>query len=123
MNVSRTVKFILINANPIDISIEQISLTLSKVTIQLVQMQTLDGIETNIAYKKSYRKDNLIKVSEGKGEKKISSDDLHLKLVIPARHRTILSLTIDGTNDPSFYHETITFRTRYEVDISLISLR
>lgn len=46
------------------------------------------------------------------------SNNLYFKLVIPARHRTIFSLTIDGANDPSFYHETITFKTRYEVKIS-----
>ncbi len=66
MNVSRTVKFILINANPIDISIEQISLTLPKANLQLIQMQTLDGSETKIAFKKTYRKDNIVKVSENR---------------------------------------------------------
>ncbi len=62
MNVSRTVKFLLINANPIDISIEQISLTLPKTTIQLVRMQLINGSETNVPFKISYRKDNIIKV-------------------------------------------------------------
>ncbi len=62
VNVSRTVKFLLINANPIDISIEQISLTLPKTTIQLVRMQLINGSETNVPFKISYRKDNIIKV-------------------------------------------------------------
>jgi hypothetical protein len=62
VNVSRTVKFQLINANPIDISIEQISLTLPKTTIQVIQMQSLNGSETNVPFKASYRKDDIIKV-------------------------------------------------------------
>jgi hypothetical protein len=45
----------------------------------------------------------------------MSFDNHYFKLVIPARHRTIFALTINGTSDPSFYYETITFKTRYEV--------
>jgi hypothetical protein len=62
VNVSRTVRFLLINANPIDISIEQISLTLPKTTIQLVQIQLINGSESNVPFKNSYRKDDIIKV-------------------------------------------------------------
>jgi len=62
VNASRTVKFLLTNANPIDITIEQISLTLPKTTIQLSQMQLINGSEINALFKGSYRKDNIIKV-------------------------------------------------------------
>jgi hypothetical protein len=71
VNVSRTVKFILINANPIDISIEQISFTLPKANLQLLQMQTLDGSETNIAFKRSFRKDTIVKVSTIEDKRRI----------------------------------------------------
>ena len=62
MNVTRTVKFLLINANPIDISIEQISLTLPRTTIKLAQMQLLNGSDTNTPFKGVYRKTDIIKV-------------------------------------------------------------
>jgi hypothetical protein len=62
VNASRTVKFLLTNANPIDITIEQISLTLPKTTIQLSQMQLINGSEINALFKGSYRKDNIMKV-------------------------------------------------------------
>ncbi len=68
MNTVRIVKFLLINANPIDISIEQISLTLPKTNIQLIHIQTLNGNETNVAFKSSYRKDDITKVREVKNQ-------------------------------------------------------
>ncbi len=51
MNEIRTVRFVLVNGNPLDITIEKISMTLPKTTIQLVQMQTLNGTETNVGFK------------------------------------------------------------------------
>jgi len=62
VNVSRTVKFTLSNGNPIDISIEKISMTLPKANIQLTQMQLINGSETNVAYKRLYRNDDIIEV-------------------------------------------------------------
>ncbi len=113
MNIVRIVKFLLINANPIDISIEQISLTLPKTNIQLIQMQTLNGNETNVTFQSSYRKNDITKVREVKNQ---LVTIFFWKLVIPARHRAIFSLMINGASDPSFYHETITFKTSYEVN-------
>jgi hypothetical protein len=68
VNIVRIVKFLLINANPIDISIEQISLTLPKTNIQLIQMQTLNGNETNVTFQSSYRKNDITKVREVKNQ-------------------------------------------------------
>lgn len=66
MNQSRTVEFVVINANPIDISIEQISFTVPKARLHLAQMQRLNGSETNVTYKKTFRKDNIVKVRNNK---------------------------------------------------------
>ncbi|CAF2702202.1 unnamed protein product [Rotaria sp. Silwood2] len=96
VNVSRTVKFILKNANPINISIDKISLTLPKANIRLHQTQLLNGTETKTTWKSSYQNDDIT------------------QLVIPARHQAIFSLTIHGTSEPSFYSEIITFKTRYQ---------
>ena len=62
VNESRIIKFFLINTNPLDISIDKISLTLPKTNIQLSQMQILNGSETTSSYKATYRKDDIIKV-------------------------------------------------------------
>jgi hypothetical protein len=62
VNESRTVKFVLINANPIDITIEKISITLPKTTLQLVQMQSLNGTETKMGFKNINRDDDIIDV-------------------------------------------------------------
>lgn len=62
MNHSRTVEFVVINANPIDISIEQISFTVPKARLQLAQIQRLNGTETDVIVKKTIRKDNIVKV-------------------------------------------------------------
>jgi hypothetical protein len=62
VNESRTVKFVLINANPIDITIEKISITLPKTTLQLVQMQLLNGTETKMGFKNINRDDDIIDV-------------------------------------------------------------
>ncbi|CAF3697659.1 unnamed protein product [Adineta steineri] len=96
VNASRTVKFTLTNINPIDINIEKISLTLPKTTIQLVQMQFINGSESNAVYKRIYHNSDIV------------------ELVIPVRHQAVFSLTISGASDPSLYNEVITFKTRYE---------
>jgi hypothetical protein len=35
--------------------------------------------------------------------------------VIPEQHQAIFLLTIEGTNSPEFYSESITFKTHYQV--------
>lgn len=114
VNHSRTVEFVVINANPINISIDQISFTVPKARLQLAQMQRLNGSETDVIVKKTVRKDNIAKV-RNKNNWICFQTCFSFKLVIPARHRAIFSLTIDGKNDLSFYDETITFKTKYEV--------
>ncbi|CAF3551098.1 unnamed protein product [Rotaria sordida] len=96
VNVSRTVKFMLKNANPVDILIDKISLTLPKANVYLNQMQLLNGSETKVPYKLSYKNDGII------------------ELLIPARHQAMFSLIIHGTSEPSFYDEMITFKTSYQ---------
>jgi hypothetical protein len=59
VNTLRTVTFLLINANPIDISIEKISVSLPSTNIQLTQMQLLNGSETKQIFK-SLSKNNAI---------------------------------------------------------------
>ncbi|CAF4461293.1 unnamed protein product [Rotaria socialis] len=96
VNSSRTVKFILKNTNPIDIPIEKISLTLPKTNIRLIQLQLLNGSETKVSFKSLYQNEDIT------------------ELVIPARHQAVLALTIHGTSDPSFYDETLSFKTPYQ---------
>ncbi|CAF2850368.1 unnamed protein product [Rotaria sp. Silwood2] len=40
--------------------------------------------------------------------------DIPRILVIPEQHQAIFSLTINGTNPPKFYSESITFETHYQ---------
>ena len=122
MNHSRTVEFVVINANPIDISIDQISFTVPKARLQLAQITRLNGSETDVTVKKTIRKDNIAKVRK-ENDWICFHTFFSFKLVIPARHRVIFSLTIDGKNDLSFYDETITFKTQYEVNAFIDSLQ
>lgn len=121
MNETRTIHFMLVNTNPLDISVDQIISTLPKTTIQLVHMQTLNGSETTITYQISHRKSDVYKVYLNISKHIFEKLGFFkfIQLAIPAHHRAIFSLTINGSNDPSFYHETITFKTRYEVKIKL----
>lgn len=64
VNETRTIHFMLVNTNPLDISVDQIISTLPKTTIQLVHMQTLNGSETTISYQISHRKSDVYKVFE-----------------------------------------------------------
>ncbi|CAF0749813.1 unnamed protein product [Adineta ricciae] len=105
VNASRTVKFVLQNANPVEISIETISHTLPKSTLQLAQMLSINGSETNAVFKSVYRNGQIIEI------------------VIPARHQAIFSLTINGMSNPSLHKEMITFKTRYETLIMRMKYR
>ncbi len=92
VNTSRTVTFVLTNTNPIDIEIEEFDFTLPNTDIQLDYMERLNGNETKIRF-----------------------ENKNIYQVIPKQHQAIFLLTIQGTNKPKFFSESITFTTRYQV--------
>lgn len=52
----------LVNGNPIDMSIERISMTLPKTTIQLTQMLSLNGTEIKAGFKRIISHDDITNV-------------------------------------------------------------
>ena len=78
MNVSRSVKFILKNVNPINVPIEKITLSLSKMNIHLIRMQLLNDSKANIELKQSYEYGDITQVRYNEINKKKQKTNSYL---------------------------------------------
>lgn len=104
VGTSRTVKFHLINSNPIDMPLESFELTIRRAEIQLESIEPLNATHSISQAHLHYRNENIS------------------QLVIPAQHQATFSLRIWGRGPPRFVNESLLFQTSYQVRHFFLSL-
>ena len=104
IGTSRTVKFYLVNSNPIDIPLKRFELTIRRAEIQLESIEPLNETQSISRAHLLYRNENIS------------------QFVIPAQHQVTFSLRIRGKGPPRFANESLLFQTSYQVRHSFLSL-